>query len=178
MGLPGRRYPREVRDERRLLRVAGVRRGAHLLEEPLKTAAEHAEHAGRLFHPVGVGQAGGHEAKVARAEQTRGLLARPVLDEHAYLPVEDVERLVRVRVGVRRDDVAGGGLAGDDAELAPVSSPLSSTVNRSPKSFACSPSPRLRKKASGLPGSRPFHRGPSAGSIRYSNVIGRDYTLW
>src|ERR1700734_2570315 len=118
MGLPGRRYPREVRDERRLLRVAGVRRGAHLLEEPLKTAAEHAEYAGRLFHPVGVGQAGGHEAKVARAERTRGLLARPVLDENAYLPVEDVERLVRARVGVGRDDVAGGGLAGDDAELA------------------------------------------------------------
>ena len=37
--------------------------------------------------------------------------------------------------------------------------------------------PRLRKKASGLPGSRPFHRGPCAGSIRYSNVIGRDYTF-
>jgi hypothetical protein len=139
--------------------------------------AEHAEHPGRPLHPVSVGQAGGHKAEVAGAQQTRGLLARPVLHEDAYLPVENIEGLMGVRVRVGGDDIGSGDWLVTIPNWPPVSAPLTSTVNRSAKSFACSPSPRLRKKASGAPGSRPCHRGPCPGLIRYSNVIERDYTF-
>src|SRR4051794_33329692 len=55
----------------------------------------------------------------------------------------------------------------------PVSSPDSSTVNRSPKSIACSPSPRRSTYGSGLPGSTPCHCGPLAGrsGTRSSRVL-------
>src|SRR4051812_13049694 len=66
--------------------------------------------------------------------------------------------------------------AGDSLTMIPnwfsVSSPDSSTVNRSVKSIACSPSPLRSTYGWGLPGRTPFHCGPLAGSIRYSKLMG------
>src|SRR3954471_21468800 len=56
--------------------------------------------------------------------------------------------------------------AGESLTMIPnwfsVSSPDSSTVNRSVKSIACSPSPLRSTYGWGLPGRTPFHCGPLA----------------
>ena len=119
--------------------------GAHLLEEPLEAAARDAQHLRRLLDPVRVQQARGNEAEVALLEQPRHLLAIGQLDEHPDLAVQDEERLVGIGVRVGGNDVAGRTVAVKMPNWPSVSSPLSSTEKVSVKSFACSPSPLLRK---------------------------------
>ena len=97
--------------------VGVVGRGAHVLEEPLEAAGQRAHHAGGFLDLVGVREAGRHVAEVAGVQQLGVLGALGVLVEEPHLALEHVERLVGLVVRVRRDDVAGGGVGGDDAEL-------------------------------------------------------------